>query len=186
MSGGQGANVVHLGVENELVEYLLASCIREGCGGLEGGVQWKRLATSIGQPRGTRITENGDEPRCLLASSDDPHVCTACRWLPATARRTGPPARPDSWSRLRVGVPHPPEQQPSRSRKIQAVSLLLTRKPIAVQSRVDGDGRYEREEPACSQKKGSGQVTGALGQSRSTWNPTKHPSPRLPLPPTRG
>ena len=35
-------------------------------------------------------------------------------------------------------------------------------------------------------KKKSGQVAGALGQSRSTWNPTRHPPPRLPLPLTRG
>jgi len=105
--------------------------------------------TGVSHLKKTRVTENGDEPRCLPASSDDLHVYTVSRWLPTIARKTGPPAHPDSWSRLRLVVPHPPEQRPPRLRKNQVVSWLLTQKPTAGQSQTDYGGRCERGKLTC-------------------------------------
>lgn len=105
VSGSQGADVVYLRVQHELVKYVLSSGVGERCGGFEGGIQRKWLqGLALAVEKNTRNLENVDEPRSHLTSSDDLNVCTACPSFPTTARRLGPLGGPGLWSCAQTGI----------------------------------------------------------------------------------
>ena len=112
--------------------------------------------TGISYLKYTRRAQKRGEPRNLRANSDDLCVCTACRWYPTTARRSGPPACPGPWSEIRVGIRRFLGHHLPQLKENWLVSSLRRQRTIAALGLAGDDGQCERRKPTYASKKSGG------------------------------